>query len=53
MSEFVTRLQEIDLLGEIGFNDLYNNSLQIAMRNRKKIKEWQWWYEDIDRFFVK
>jgi len=52
MSEFVKRLQEIDLLGEIGFNQLYSNSLQIAMRNRKKIKEWQWWYEDIDRFFT-
>jgi hypothetical protein len=53
MNTFVGRLQEIDLLGETEFNDLYSNSLKIAMRNRQKIKEWQWWYEDIDRFFVK
>lgn len=52
MPIFVNRLQQIDGLGEAGFNDLYNNSLQIAMRNRQKIKEWQWWYEDIDRFFT-
>ena len=52
MSAFVTRLQEIDGLGEIDFNQLYTNSLQIAMRNCQKIKEWQWWYEDIDRFFT-
>ena len=52
MSAFVTRLQEIDSLNDSQFNELYSNSLQIAIKNRQKIKEWQWWYEDIDRFFT-
>ena len=53
MPVFVGRLQEIDQLGDATFDGLYSNSLKIAMRNRQKIKEWKWWYEDIDRFFVK
>jgi hypothetical protein len=53
MPVFVSRLQEIDGLSDESFNGLYTNSLQISMRNREKIKEWKWWYEDIDRFFVK
>jgi hypothetical protein len=53
MTVFVSRLQEIDSLSETEFNYLYSNSLKIAMRNRQKIKEWRWWYKDIDRFFVK
>jgi hypothetical protein len=52
MNTFVVRLQEIDGLSDKKFNQLYSNSLKIAMRNRQKIKEWQWWYEDIDRFFT-
>ena len=52
MGAFIARLQEIDGLSDKDFNKLYTNSLQIAMRNRQKIKEWQWWYEDIDRFFT-
>jgi hypothetical protein len=53
MAVFVKRLREIDMMSEINFNKLYSNSLNIAMKNRKKIKEWRWWYEDIDRLFVK
>lgn len=52
LTSFANRLIEIDRMEEKEFNELYENSLIISLNNRQKLKNWDKWYNNIEKWFL-
>jgi hypothetical protein len=48
---FVNRLKEIDKMSNDTFNEMYQDSVLLSQKNREKITKFDWWYNDIEKWF--
>jgi hypothetical protein len=52
ITKVANRLNELDNMEDYEFNQMYENSLKIADKNKQIFQNWKMWYDDIERWFI-